>query len=210
MSGSLLRNAGIAVMAAGSLVLGGSSGVNAATSARLAPHPPGAQLRANAAVQSTSVRSSAPICYYGACYSYVAARQFVTASGAAVVMRQERPELDPTDPSGHTLQELAVQSADAQQIVEVGWTVDRGLNGDSAPHLFVYHWVNGQTTCYNGCGFVRTSTKVRPGMRVTPGRTAALGIRFHDKGWWVMYDGQSVGYYPARLWSGGFTRAGLV
>ena len=54
----------------------------------------------------------------------------------------------------HSLAELAVLSSDGQQIVEVGWTVDRGLNGDDDPHLFVFHWVDGVGTCYNGCGFV--------------------------------------------------------
>lgn len=50
-----------------------------------------------------------------------------------------------------------VQSEDGRHIVEVGWTVDRELNGDAQPHLFVYHWVDGQATCYNGCGFVQYS-----------------------------------------------------
>lgn len=55
----------------------------------------------------------------------------------------------------HSLAELAVSDAAQTQIVEVGWTVDAGVCGSIAnsPCLFVYHWVNGASTCYNGCGW---------------------------------------------------------
>lgn len=47
-----------------------------------------------------------------------------------------------------------MQSSDQRQALEVGWKMDRGLNGDDTPHLFVFHWVDGARTCYNGRGFV--------------------------------------------------------
>jgi hypothetical protein len=125
-------------------------------------------------------------------------------------MYQARPELDRADVDGHSLQELAVQSADGSQIVEVGWTVDRGLNGDAHPHLFVYHWVSGQESCYNGCGFVPTSRIVKAGMRLRENSAGVFSIENRHGDWWISYDGLPIGYFPGSLWDGTFTRLGLV
>ena len=38
----------------------------------------------------------------------------------------------------------------------------RRVTGDEDPHLFVYHWVNRQTSCYNACGFVQYSKTIKP------------------------------------------------
>lgn len=54
--------------------------------------------------------------------------------GAVGSFTQHRPYLAPGD--YHSLAELAVQTADFRQTIEVGWTVDRGLDGDDLPHLF--------------------------------------------------------------------------
>lgn len=63
----------------------------------------------------------------------------------------------------HTLFEVAAQSYDGQQRVEVGWTIDCKLNNGSLnPHLFVYRWVNGAPGCYNNSacgGFVDNPTE---------------------------------------------------
>lgn len=150
------------------------------------------------------------ICYYGACYNYVDALQFVDAAGASVIMSQARPELDTSDPDAHSLQEIAVESTDGLQIVEVGWTVDEGLNGDTLPHLFIYHWVNGQESCYNGCGFVSTLRAIQPGQRLNPHSIGEFGIVNRGGNWWILYDGLPLGYYPGSLWGGTFTRFGLV
>lgn len=47
----------------------------------------------------------------------------------------------------HTLNEIAIQTADQQQTVEVGWG-HGGWCHNGAPCLFVYHWVNQGATCY--------------------------------------------------------------
>lgn len=73
-------------------------------------------------------------------YHYAGAYQYVTTSGVAAYLDQPQPCLATSD--NHSLAEISVQSADGRQIVEVGWTVDRELNGDAQPHLFVYHWVD--------------------------------------------------------------------
>lgn len=175
------------------------------------PLPPGSRaLTVVAGPHTARPSSDGTICYFGACYNYVAGRQYADASGAEVTMRVARPELDPSDPAAHSLQELAVQSADGSQIVEVGWTVDRGLNGDPAPHLFIYHWVDGNTSCYNGCGFVRTSRDVVPGMRLDATSLATLRINHAGDRWRLSLDGHVFGYFPDALWGGRFTRLGLV
>lgn len=65
----------------------------------------------------------------------------VTATGAAVSITQNQPKVAAED--YHSLAELAVESTDQNQIVEIGWIVAQDVNGDSLTHLFVYHWVNG-------------------------------------------------------------------
>ena len=109
----------------------------------------------------------------------------------------------------HTLAEISVQSADSQQIVEVGWTVDRTVNGDSDPHLFVYHWVDGQGSCYNGCGWRQYSQTTQPGYTLPSGVARLFGIMHANGAWWVAYDTEWIGYFPDYLWSGRYTRSGL-
>jgi hypothetical protein len=112
----------------------------------------------------------------------------------------------------HTLAELASQSADGKQIVEVGWTVDRALNGDDDPHLFVYHWVNRVTSCYNGCGWVQVSKSVKPGDTLAVG-AKKFGLQYSGGAWWVSFDSEFIGYFPASLWTAvdiAFSRAGLI
>ena len=98
-----------------------------------------------------------------------------------------------------------METADSQNIVEIGWTVDPGLNGDSSPHLFVYHWVNGQPTCYNACGFVSESSKVVPGESLAAGSVGTFAITFAAGAWRMDYDGQEFGYFPGSLWGDNFT-----
>jgi hypothetical protein len=91
----------------------------------------------------------------------------------------------------------------------VGWTVDPGLNGNALPHLFVFHWVNGAPTCYNGCGFVQVSSAIHPGGTVRAGDSQPYGILHTGGKWWVGYAGTWFGYFPDSLWNGTYTKAGL-
>ena len=154
--------------------------------------------------------AQAATCQYGSCFSYVAGSETTTATGAAITMLQAAPTLDSSRPGGHSLQELALQNSDQTSTVEVGWTVDSQLNGDAKPHLFVYHWVDGQQSCYNGCGFVQVSGAVRPGMDVASGVAATYAVLYSGGNWWVYYDNQAVGYFPGALWGGTYTSAQLV
>lgn len=137
-------------------------------------------------------------------YLYAGAGQRVSNDGTRADITVAKPNLAPGD--DHTLAEIAVESADGQQIVEVGWTVGAG---DPEPRLFVYHWVNNQETCYNGCGYVQTST------RHTPGEKLPLGVQEfriqHFSGRWNLgYGGEWFGYFPDSLWDGRYTSSGLV
>lgn len=141
-------------------------------------------------------------------YHYASAYQFAESDGTYANLVIGKPELAKKD--YHTLTEIAVQSADGSQIVEVGWTVDRSVNKDEDPHLFVYHWVDGQETCYNKCGFVPYSQTVLPGDTLPVGVNKRFGIQFYNGSWWIAYDSEWLGYFPGDLWDGKFTRSGLI
>ena len=142
----------------------------------------------------------------GATFHYVAGSVIGAADGASVQIDQAQPQVGP---AYHSLVELAVESLDTRQIVEVGWTVDPGLNGDALPHLFVFHWVNGAPACYNGCGFVQVSADIHPGAAVRPGDSQSYGIVHSDGKWWLGYAGTWFGYFPDSLWNGAYTKAGF-
>lgn len=138
------------------------------------------------------------------------AYQYVTSDGAYMSTPVQSPVVATAD--YHSLAEMAVQSADGQQIIEIGWRVYRPQ--DQTPRLFIFHWVNGQPTCYNaGCGFVQsTSTTITPGMALTPSSTPTqFAIEYFQGNWWYGYNGTWFGYLPGTLWtSPTFTKAGLV
>jgi hypothetical protein len=141
-------------------------------------------------------------------YHYSSAFQYVQADGTYANLVIGKPYL--ADEDYHTLAEIAVQSADGKQIVEVGWTVDRGVNGDEDPHLFVYHWVDGDGACYNACGFVQYSKTVVPGDTLPVGVSKKFGIQFFNGAWWIAYDSEWVGYFPGDLWGDKYTKSGLI
>jgi hypothetical protein len=113
-----------------------------------------------------------------------------------------KPRLADTD--SHTLAELAVTSQlaiDRRDTVEVGWTVDRVLNGDDSPHLFVYHWVAGQGIGYNGQGFVpQRGAAEKPGDLLVPGSVHKLMIKHYQGNWWIGDNDTWFGRYPDSLW----------
>lgn len=141
-------------------------------------------------------------------FFYASASQKVVSDGTYATMTIAKPKLE--DEDFHSLAEVTAQSADGRQIVEVGWTVDRQVNGDDNPHLFVYHWVDRKESCYNGCGFVQYSSTVKPGAVLPTGVAKRFAIQHFGGAWWVMYDTEWVGYFPDSLWGGGFTRTGLA
>jgi len=181
------------------------------------PAPGAAPPEPSGAAEPTDVAEPAPTTSSSngkAYYFYNLGRQVAESDGFYNTVTIAKPTLGKYD--YHTLAELAVQSADSKQIVEVGWTVDRVVNrGDGVnPHLFVYHWVNGLKSCYNGCGFVPyDDATVKAGDILTTG-SKRFGIEYFDEAWWISYDSNFVGYFPESLWTDegvkAFDKTGLV
>jgi len=185
------------------------STADAVTTARYGPkgRPPlvGADARDAGAIRAADAASISFL--YGTAY------QRAVSDGAFGYFTVAKPVLATGD--AHSLAELAVQSSNQRQIVEVGWTVDRAVNGDADPHLFVFRWVNGVPGCYNGCGFVPYNQPGGPvaGMRLPidgPGWSQYFTIRHYGTNWWIGFRQQWVGYFPDSLWGGTFNKTGLV
>lgn len=114
----------------------------------------------------------------------------ITPTGTFSNVSLISPTLDTAD--GHSLAEVAAQkttSTGLQQTVEVGVTVDRVVNPDAQPRLFVYHWVNNNGTCYNGCGYVDNGA-VTTNVGDVISSSKYLGIEYFasgsgaSPGWW--------------------------
>jgi neprosin-like protein len=155
----------------------------------------------------------------GTCYFYGGGRQTVSTDMASIQFSVEQPSC--TTNCGHSLAELAMQSADGQQTVEWGWLVDTtGVNGTDhvKPHLFAFHWVNGVPSVYNGGGWVNAVGSTCPaGMDISA--DVAVGsatlqnfvIQHLNGAWWTAYKGNWCGAFPDSLWtSPAYTQAGLV
>lgn len=171
-------------------------------------HPP--VIGTNNTAQNTS--ATAPgngYCQYGTCYYWnTMGDDGFAAAGASASLSQPQPVVGAND--SHSLAELAVESANQQQIIEIGWIVAPNVNGDSLTHLFVYHWVNNESTCYNGCGFVSTSTSNPAGSLVAVKTLGTYAIQYSNKKWVLTYNGTELGYFPESIWGGTFTKVGMV
>jgi hypothetical protein len=153
-------------------------------------------------------------------YHYANAKQNVISDGASASILTATPYLN--DGDYHTLAEISVHSPDGKQIVEVGWTVDPAVNqiwdgkqgkwvGSYDPHLFVYHWVDGEGTCYNGCGWKKyDAARVNVGDRLPNNTVAQFGIQFYGGAWWVSYGSEWIGNFPGEIWGNKFTNTGQV
>jgi hypothetical protein len=123
--------------------------------------------------------------------------------GAFGSFKVYKPHLADTD--SHSLAEMDVEApsgaGSTSDIVEVGWTVDRGLNGDDAPHLFVFHWVAGNPMGYNVPGFVpQPGAAEKPGDPLVVGSVHKFMIKHYQGNWWIGDNNQWFGRYPDSLW----------
>jgi hypothetical protein len=144
------------------------------------------------------------------CWYYVGGSEpYVKAKAASASFTQADPVVSSTD--YHSLTEIAVMTQNEQQIVELGWTVaPEQFGGDTLPYLFVYHWVNGESTCYNACGYVSLVSPNPVGAPVSVGPTGTFEINYSKHEWQIIYNGTLIGYFPESLWGGSFTRIGEV
>jgi len=115
--------------------------------------------------------------------------------------------------SGHTLNEISIQGgANSGNIVELGWTISTDQNRDADPHIFVFHWINWNPTCYNACGWVQVSNTYYPGQNIAAlkGHEVYIGYVFHRGNWWAWFNGQWLGYFPGTLWRNKFTKSNVI
>lgn len=149
----------------------------------------------------------------GACYYYGAAAFNRTADGGGMTLSVAQPTYVNSGGSGHSLDELAVQAGkDNGDIIELGWLVSSEQNGDSDPHIFVFHWIGGAPQCYNGCNWHQYSSTYFPGQNVGSlvGREVYVGYVFYQGNWWAWFDNQWLGYFPGSEWKGTFTKSALI
>lgn len=147
----------------------------------------------------------------------------VTAQGAAANLLVAEPYLDTTN-DGHSLGEVAVRDTVSGNTIEIGWTIDQGLNGDVQAHLFTGAWDSSGFLGYNAtaAGYVdNSSNAINAGANLHAVATNATFTsrikKFliqHDTtvacgsdptgGWWVSYDNVYVGCYKNSTWPSGF------
>ncbi len=154
--------------------------------------------------------------WYGECFYYGAAGFARVADGAAMTQSIERPVyVNIAGPSkyGHSLDEIAVMdSPSIFNVVELGWFVSTDVYGDPDPHIFVYHWIQGQETCYDDCGWHQFSNTYYPrqNLGAAVGKQVYVGYVYYQGNWWAWFDDQWMGYFPGSIWSGAFTKSALI
>jgi len=190
-------------------------------------------LKATASTRGNVTALDDPLCDTdptGVCYFYNGGRQFDFTPNygvsATVTHGGHSGGLTGAE-SFHTLVETAVQSADSQQIIEVGVTQDPSVNknppgsstGWYGPRVFVGAWVNGVFQGYNGGGFVPVSgTTIVPGVTNLPANTAYVHHIWYSTDqdlWWIGFGTEWLGYFPGSMWTGAtpsatFNRNGLT
>lgn len=96
--------------------------------------------------------------------------------------------------ANHSLGEVAVQSADQQDIVEIGWIVNTARRADGNPTLFAYHWIDGVPQGYE-TGFVDYAPNP---VNLVAGLPKPVNKNFTVSStsthFWVGYDGSWVAY----------------
>jgi hypothetical protein len=161
-------------------------------------------------------------------YFHAISSQTVRAYGADAWLNVWDPQVDvPASPGDdHSISQVWLQNYDHLQLqsLEAGLSVDHGLNGDVANHLFTFYTTNGYTAegdrlgGYNRleAGWIQYHPTIYPGIRVNgssmPGPLQLeIGIKFQlfEGNWWFAINNREagpwiwIGYYPARLFHGG-------
>lgn len=147
------------------------------------------------------------------CYYYNAMQQKfdvdpATSTEATVMIG--KPFVD-TPTWTHSLGQVAVRSADTEDIVEFGWTVDKGQRADGNPILFASHSIDDVWKGYN-TGFVDyvddpATPAVEGAVNLGAGLPKPVQKRFFvgqtATAFWVGYDTGWVAYVPKSRWTPG-------
>ena len=152
------------------------------------------------------------VSWFGSCFYYATASEQRTADGGGMTLLIEDPTVDNTgDAGGHSIGEIAVMNMGTAGTnlndVEMGFSVSPDQFGDSHPHLFVYHWINGNETCYNTCAWNQYSNTYSPGMDLSGlvGQAVYIGWVHWQGAWWGWFNDQWLGYINDSEWKGTFT-----
>lgn len=160
------------------------------------------------AKQTTSAKVAGSAALLTTNYFYNVGRQTLTApdfsTGMTANFRIQKPYVDSL--SYHSLAEIALQSADSQQIVEAGWNVDPGLYGDSNPHIFVGSWVNNVFKGYNASNvnwvdYASNAQNAGASILADVDLSKTMNIQVSAGNWWVSYNGAWLGYFKGSQWT---------
>jgi hypothetical protein len=154
--------------------------------------------------------------WYGECFYYGSAGFTRVADGAGMTQSIERPVYvniaGPTN-AGHSLNEIALMDGlGINNVVELGWFVSTDVYGDPDPHIFVYHWIGAQETCYDDCGWQQVSGTYYPGQNIgaSVGKQVYVGYVYYQGNWWAWFDDQWMGYFPGSIWNGAFAKTARI
>lgn len=154
------------------------------------------------------------VSWFGSCFYYANSGEQRVADGGGMTFMIESPAIDNSgDAGGHTIDEIAVQGGEKNgNDVEMGWSVSPDQFGDDHPHLFIYHWIDWNETCYNTCGWNQYSNTYSPGMDLTPlvGQQVYIGWVHYQNAWWGWFNDQWLGYVKDSEWNGAFTQTTLI
>jgi len=175
---------------------------------------------AQAAPRSTG--NAAPSCYnyapgYVACYYWASVAEQRVVDGAGMTLAIESPAVDSGGATnGHSIGQIAVSGPGYSGVslddVEMGFSVSRGQWGNSNPHLFVYHFIGEEPTCYDSCDWNQYSSTYYPGMDLSPllGERVYIGWVHYQGAWWAWFNRQWMGYINDSAWANAFTQAVVV
>jgi hypothetical protein len=144
---------------------------------------------------------------YGICYYWAGAVDTRTDEGGGYTMTIEKPTVTG---AGHSIEETYVSGGPGNNdAVEIGTGV---FAGNPDPELYVYHWINGNTTCYNGCGWQQISNTYYPGEYLPGmvGKSVYNGYVYYQGYWYAWFNDQWLGRFPGSLWSGQFQNSQVV
>lgn len=159
-----------------------------------------------------------PMASLGSQHYHAAARQWKQNYGGEGCLSVWQPFAQvPRELSIGQVAVIAVNSKnEITETIEAGWMVNGALYGDFATRFFVYFTTTGYKESgpnkggydMRQVGWVQTSATFTPGTILT--ETSALGgeqveaylrVELHEGKWWVRFQDEFVGYYPASLFS---------
>jgi hypothetical protein len=151
--------------------------------------------------------------WFGSCFYYASAAEQRVADGGGMTLQIEAPAVVG---DGHSIGEIAVMGPGAAggslDDVEMGFSVAPSQWGDNLSHLFVYHWNDGNETCYNTCNWTQYSSTYYPGMDLTPlvGKFVYIGWVQYRGAWWAWFNDQWLGYITNSAWTNTFLQTAQI